>query len=191
MNKILFVNACTRLEQSRTNCFAQYVLKHLDGKIEEVDLTKENIQPLNYETLKKRDNLVFKGVFSDIMFRYAKQFSKADIIVVAAPFWDLSFPAILKIYFESVNVCGVTFKYTPEGIPQGLCNAKQLFYVATSGGPLIEDYGFGYVKSLAQTFYGIKDVRLFKAENLDIVGNDVNAILEEAKNKIKINFIKE
>ncbi len=186
MNKILFVNACTRLEQSRTNCLAQYVLKHLNGEIEEVDLSKENIQPLNYETLKKRDNLVSKGDFSDTMFRYAKQFSKADIIVVAAPFWDLSFPAILKIYFEAVNVCGVTFKYTPEGIPQGLCNAKQLFYVVTSGGPLIEDYGFGYVKSLAQTFYGIEDVRLFKAENLDIVGNDASAILEEAKKEIEL-----
>ncbi len=31
------------------------------------------------------------------MFLYAKDFAESDIIVIAAPYWDLSFPSILKV----------------------------------------------------------------------------------------------
>ena len=30
-------------------------------------------------------------------------------IVVAAPFWDLSVPAVLKVYIENISADGVTF----------------------------------------------------------------------------------
>ena len=64
---------------------------------------------------------------------------------------------------------GITFKYSPEGIPIGLCKAKKLIYVTTAGGPIISDeLGFGYVKALAENFYGIKDVSQVKKEFLDI-----------------------
>ena len=101
--------------------------------------------------------------------------------MIAAPFWDLSFPAVLKQYFEQINVIGVTFRYTPQGVPEGLCRAGRLTYVTTAGGEFVpEDYGFGYVKALAQTFYGIPDVRLIKAVGLDLVGADPEAILNAA-----------
>ena len=38
--------------------------------------------------------------FSHEMFRYAKAFAEADEILIAAPFWDLAFPAILRNYIE-------------------------------------------------------------------------------------------
>lgn len=101
--------------------------------------------------------------------------------MVAAPYWDMSFPAILKAYFEQINVIGVTFKYSDKGIPVGLCRAKRLTYVTTAGGPIFSDeYGFGYVKALAQGFYGINEVCLVKAEGLDEIGVDVDEILEKA-----------
>ena len=37
-------------------------------------------------------------------------------------------------YFEQINVLGITFVYTPEGYPKGLCRAKALYYVTTAGG---------------------------------------------------------
>jgi FMN-dependent NADH-azoreductase len=81
---------------------------------------------------------------------------------------------------------GITFRYTPEGIPQGLCHAKRLTYITTAGGNFFpEEYGFGYVKALAQSFYGIHTVNLIKAVGLDIVGADVNAIMEAAKKEIE------
>ena len=61
------------------------------------------------------------------MFELARQFAAADQIVIAAPYWDLSFPAALKQYFEQINVLGITFAYTPEGVPKGLCRARKLY----------------------------------------------------------------
>lgn len=52
--------------------------------------------------------------------RLAEQFAQADEIVVAAPYWDLSFPSILKVYLERVCVTGITFHYV-ENREEGLC----------------------------------------------------------------------
>ena len=102
--------------------------------------------------------------------------------MIAAPYWDLSFPAALKQYFEQINVLGITFRYTPEGFPAGLCRAGRLYYVTTAGGSYVpEDFGFGYVKALAQDFYGIPEVRLVKAVGLDLDGADPAAIMQAAE----------
>ncbi|MBQ7193498.1 MAG: NAD(P)H-dependent oxidoreductase [Synergistaceae bacterium] len=114
-------------------------------------------------------------------------FASADEIVIAAPYWDLSFPASLKNYVEAINVVGLTFGYGEDGRPYGLCRAKRLVYVTTAGGPILnEAYGYGYVRELAQGFYGIPEVVLVKAEGLDIVGADVEGILGEAVRGLKI-----
>ncbi|MGN0989033.1 MAG: NAD(P)H-dependent oxidoreductase [Eubacteriales bacterium] len=36
------------------------------------------------------------------MFSYAKQFESVDVIVIFAPYWNLSFPASLKTYIENI-----------------------------------------------------------------------------------------
>ena len=66
MKKILFVNACVR-PQSRTNVLAKYLLDKLDGQTEELDLGKEDIEPLNLERLEKRDLYISNKDFSDDM----------------------------------------------------------------------------------------------------------------------------
>ena len=119
------------------------------------------------------------------MFGLARQFSKAETIVIAAPYWDLSFPAMLKQYLELVNVVGVTFKYSEDGFPIGLCRADRLFYVLTAGGHYVpEEFGFGYVKALAQQYYGIPDVLKIEAVGFDIAGADVGLIIKTAENKL-------
>jgi len=181
---ILFVNACVR-PQSRTKRLADEILKKLSGNIKEVNLEKENPIPLNREALERRTKLSSEGLFDDPMFHFAKDFAKADKIVIAAPFWDLSFPALLKCYIEQINIIGLTFAYGHDGKPYGLCQADELIYITTSGGTISDDSaGFGYIKSLAQNFYGIKNVSCIKAENLDIIGADVESILDTAKKEI-------
>ena len=163
---ILFINACVR-ENSRTLVLAKNFLKDLNGEIIEIDLNAAEIEPLNRSGLERRESLISTGKFEDPMFQYAKQFASADEIVVAAPFWDLSFPAKLKIYIEQITVSGITFKYT-DGRPEGLCAAKKLTYVTTSGGPIFEDFGYTYVKTLAKNFYGIENTQAIRAMNLDV-----------------------
>lgn len=182
--KTLFINACVRPE-SRTKILADYVLGKINGDIEEVNLEKENIQPLNYETMLARDKMIKNPESSGYMLNYAKQFAGADTIVIAAPYWDLAFPAMLKNYLEAVTVQGVTFRYNDEGIPQGLCKAQRVIYVMTAGGPCEGfNFGFDYVKGLCQMLYGISDVKCFKAEMLDVIGMDVEAIINKTKEEI-------
>lgn len=169
----LFINACIR-PQSRTLKLAKELLVKLEKETgapaEVLNLEKEHITPLTVEQLHKRDNALENGDFSDPYFRYAKQFAEADIIVMAGPYWDLSFPALVKLYFEATSVCGITFRYTPEGYPQGLCKAKKFYYVTTSGGFIGDlDFGFQYAKALTTKLYGIPDVECIRKEGLDIV----------------------
>lgn len=180
--KILFVNACVRAE-SRTKILADYLLKKLGGQVTEINLNKDLPEPFDEKMLIKRNALIKEGNFDDKMFLYAKQFARADVIVIAAPFWDFSFPALFKTFVEHVNVSEIVFKYTATGI-QTLCKAETLYYVTTMGGYNPTDFGFGYVKALCDALYGIKDVRLIKAEGLDIAGHDAKAILSAAKKEI-------
>lgn len=182
MKKILFINACVR-KNSRTVSLAQCILDKLNGEICEINLEQENLKPLDGNVLGKRERLVSENDFSDGMFRYAKEFAAADTIVIAAPYWDLAFPALLKIYLEQITVSGITFRYA-KGIPQGMCRAKRMIYVTTAGGIIYDNFGFEYVKALAQKLYGIGEVLFFKAENLDIDGNDVTELIDKAKNRI-------
>ena len=179
-NKILFINACIRPE-SRTAELSRHLLNRLDGEITEVNLYKEAFSPLCEEEIKKRALHDISGE----EFECARQFSKADIIVIGAPFWDLSFPAALKLYFENVTVSGITFEYSEEGRPVGKCRAKKLYYITTSGGFIgNNNFGFDYVKALAENFFGINDISFYSAEGLDIFGADVKEIMEESKKKI-------
>ena len=180
MEHILLVNACPR-EGSRTMELTRHLLEKLEGDVEELAIFEENLLPLNGKTLALRDKLTAAGSFDHPIFKYARQFAAADTIVIAAPFWDLSFPSALKVWLEYVMARGVTFCYTPEGIPQGLCKAKRLFYVSTAGGPVLPTHlGFSYVDALAKAYFGIAETACFSAENLDIVGADVQAILAKA-----------
>lgn len=65
-------------------------------------------------------------------------------------------------------------------------DAKKLYYVTTAGGPLDERFGYGYIKTLALDYFGIKETSLIKAEMLDILGNDSEKILKEAILDIKL-----
>ena len=181
-DKILFINACVRPE-SRTMKLSRHLLNRLDGEITEIDLYKEELLPLDNKEIEKR---AMHDISSE-EFKYAKQFSKADVIVIGAPFWDLSFPAVLKLYFENVTVSGITFEYSEKGRPVGKCRAKKLYYITTSGGYIgNNNFGFDYVKALAENFFGINDISFYSAEGLDIFGADVKSIMDEAKERISI-----
>ena len=181
---ILFLNACVRTE-SRTKRLADALLALLGGEVCELRLEDLAFPKTDEAFLRRRDGLIAARRFDDSSFALARQFAAAEQIVIAAPYWDLSFPAALKQYFEIINVLGLTFQYTPEGTPLGLCRAKRLWYVTTAGGTFVpEEYGFGYVKALAESFYGIRDVRQVRALGLDIDGADSEDILRRAVERL-------
>ena len=177
---ILLINACVR-KQSRTKRLTDSLLAEWSEPVTEIRLEEVDFPAVNEDFLARRDKLIAEEAFSDPMFDLANQFAAADRIVIASPYWDLSVPASLKQYFEQINVLGITFRYTPQGIPQGLCKASELYYVTTAGGQYVpEEFGFGYVKALAQNFYGISRVTQLRAVGLDLDGADPEAILKES-----------
>ena len=179
----LLIDACVRRD-SRTRRLTDCLLSRLGGAVTELRLAELDFEKTDEAFLRRRDDLIAAERFDDPAFALARQFAAAERIVIAAPYWDLSFPAALKQYFEHINVLGLTFRYTPEGTPVGLCRAKRLYYVTTAGGAFVpEEFGFGYVKALAQGFYGIDDVRLLQAVGLDIDGADPEAILARAMDR--------
>ena len=184
---ILYIDASVRPD-SRTKRLAHHFFKgieELNANVKEVILSNECIPPLNRESLEHRTRLSEEQNFDEPIFHYAKEYASADMIVIAAPYWDLSFPATLKTYIEAINVVGLTFVYNDEGQPIGLCKAKKLVYITTAGGKIISDeYGFGYIKELAQKFHGIKDIEYIKAEELDIIGAEIENIINKSEKKI-------
>ncbi|MBE6686799.1 MAG: ACP phosphodiesterase [Ruminococcaceae bacterium] len=180
--KILYINAAVR-ENSRTKLLTDYLISCLEGDVTELVLEDTEIRALDKISLCQREALPENTI--DI--KYARQFAEADIIVIAAPFWDYSFPALLKDYIERINVLGVTFYYE-NGFPVGCCKAKKLYYVSTSGGVFVPDYGYDYIKRLANDFYGIKDCSCIYAEKLDMPGYDAEEIIRNAKKHIDLLF---
>jgi len=185
---ILLIDACVRPE-SRTRPLAQQLAQRLaaqtDDAVETLHLYEAGLPAMDEATLAHRSACCTTGDFSKPYFRFAKQFAAADRIVIAAPFWDLSFPAALKQYIEAICITGLTFRYSEAGIPIGLCRAQKLYYVTTAGGPIFEPaFGYGYIQMLAQAMFGIPECACLKAENLDIVGSDVDAILAQARAEI-------
>jgi hypothetical protein len=56
-----------------------------------------------------------------------------------------------------------------------------LTYVTTSGGPIFDDFGYPYVKTLAQRFYGIERTEAVRAMNLDVEMISPEEVLEKAE----------
>ena len=182
MKNILCINACVR-KNSRTKRFCDSLLPLISGKdgiVTELVLDKEGILPLDGDRLSLRDTLTRGAAFDDAVFRYARQFAAAEEIVIAAPFWDLSYPALLKIYLENVSCVGVTFRYNENGIPTGLCRARRLSFITTAGGAYDPRFGFWNIRSLCQGMFGIPEVLDFHADMLDVDGFDPEKRLDAA-----------
>lgn len=181
---ILFVDGSCR-DDSRTNALAEYYLNKCDDEIIRLDLSKEDILPLNKDTLALRNDLISRQEFDHEIFRYARLLKKTDTLVIAAPYYDLSFSANIKAFIEAINIVGYTFAYDSNDNPYSLCHINKLVYFTTAGGPILSDeYGYGYVKAMFREFYEVKEFEYIKAEKLDLVGSDPEKIMAEAYQKI-------
>ena len=190
MRKILYVNACVKRDiASRTDRLAQaYLNKCLESQdcsLSIVNLEETVMFPLSGKSLAEREKAIENNDFSGSAFELARNFAAADEVVIAAPYWDMSFPASLKLYIEQLCINKLTFCYDEMGRPRGLTNIKKAVYLTTSGG-YIGDYNFGfdYIKGVFSTLFGIADISFYSAEGFDIVGNDPEQILADTIEKM-------
>lgn len=184
MKELLFVDCCIRGSQSRTAELARAFFGAVDETayhVTRLDLIAQDLKPLVGEFLDSRQVLLAQGRLDHPRFRFAHQFARADLVVVAAPFWDLTYPALLKLYIENVSVDGITFGCNAQGI-YGKCRGKKLVFLTTRGGyyegsPL--EQGSRSMEALSR-FFGFGSYACVAADGLDAEGADSHAILDEA-----------
>jgi len=183
VKKALFVDCCIRDNESRTRELADAFLSGLSGyAVDRLFLPEENLSCFTGAYFAQRERLVAARAFDHPRFRYARQFAEADLIVIAAPFWDLSFPALLKVYIEQISVDGITFTTGDSGLV-GLCRASGMVFLTTRGGFYTGDpmeMGSRYLEAM-HAFFGIGRYDCVAADGMDVAGFDGKASLERAK----------
>lgn len=190
MKTLLWVNACMRgAGVSRTYDLCQAFLTawtaaHPDGRVVQRDLTEAQLPILTAQLTRKRDAVMAAGELDAPLLAAAREFAAADEILIGAPYWDLAFPAALKVYLEWVSTLGITFHYTEQGSCEGLCRAEHLLYVTTSGGVIGErNFGFDYVRGLSGML-GIDRTQCVAAEQLDVQGGPGEEQLRLAREQL-------
>ena len=185
MTHLLFIDACPRgAGVSRSLALGEAFLQALlrlrpDTEVVRHTLNDLRLAALDGEALARREALIEARAWEDAMCAQARAFAEADEIVVAAPYWDLMFPAALKVYIEHIFVREMTFVYRDDR-PVGLCRARRAAFFTTAGSPMgAKAFGVAYLRA-ALSMLGVRGFDSVEAEGLDIVTNDARALMEQA-----------
>lgn len=185
MEKILFINACYNYDKSRTMYLTNAIFKkfNIDEKFdfEEVKLKDLHLLPLSEEKLKIRFDLTNKHLFDMDMLTYSKKILSADIVVIAAPFYDFSYPSILKLFIENVSVPNLMYTYTKDGY-EGFARGRKFIYITTRGSELPDSEDSGYL-NLDRMFklFGFKESQLISFGGTDFYSEPYKKIDEMVK----------
>ena len=169
MKKLVVIDACIRGEESRTRRIAEPIIEALSKRYEitRFDLTQMDIRPLTPATYAERA----AGQVPAWAVEAAKAVAEADRIVVAAPFWDMSFPAIVKVFFEHISLFDITF--TDNGRTcVGKCKCEKVMYITTRGMNIptgdAREQGSSYLHALSE-LWDLGTVLTVAAWNMDYV----------------------
>lgn len=179
MPKLLYLTANTKSEAESTSktvgrALVNALLRHNPGlEVDELDLYDTHLPKPKGEYFEgrsallcaeKRESLPKKAQEElTAMETLCEQFKAADIIILACPMWNVSFPAPVKAYFDCVIQVGKTISFD-GGMPHGLLHDKQrsFVYVQSSGAkvPLLLrptlNRGLNYIKDMVHLM-GVSD----------------------------------
>lgn len=169
MKKLVFINACIRKENSKTLCIAKALLESLKDRyiITEIDLTDKAILPITSDLFLERGQ---NGISPNDRI-IGQTVASADRIVIAAPFWDMSFPSILKAFFEHISFPDITFENNIDGTTKGICKCQKVLYVTTRGMNIPTDsyldQGTPYIRALCW-LWGLGELLTVAAYGTDV-----------------------
>ena len=172
-----------------------------DFKVEEGDLYKEHIPRLEYQYFKDRNCVISEEEAKKLPEKDQKeirkirdlcdQFISAQMYVIAAPMWSLSFPAPLKEYIDCIVQEEKTISFEKGKKPKGLLDDKEraVVYIQSSGGNIpwildpIMDKGENYVAQIMKAM-GIKNVQELKVDATGTTEEERENAIREAEEKI-------
>ena len=179
----------------------KFLERNGDFKVEEVDLYKEHIPRLEYQYFKDRNCVITEEDAKKLPEKDQKeirkirdlcdQFISAQLYVIAAPMWSLSFPAPLKEYIDCIVQEEKTISFEKGKKPKGLLDDKEraVVYIQSSGGNIpwildpIMDKGENYVAQIMKAM-GIKNVQELKVDATGTTEEERENAIREAEEKI-------
>ena len=179
----------------------KFLERNGDFKVEEVDLYKEHIPRLEYQYFKDRNCVISEEEAKKLPEKDQKeirkirdlcdQFISAQMYVIAAPMWSLSFPAPLKEYIDCIVQEEKTISFEKGKKPKGLLDDKEraVVYIQSSGGNIpwildpIMDKGENYVAQIMKAM-GIKNVQELKVDATGTTEEERENAIRDAEEKI-------
>ena len=166
MKKLMVIDCCMR-EGSRTARILNPVIDALSSRydVERVRVEDLHLTAVDSRVLEERAS----GYVPDEIVAISRRLASATRIVIAAPFWDMSFPAALKVFFENMSLFNITFADDGEKCV-GLCSCERVLYITTRGmnihtGDALEQ-ATPYIKAIS-SLWGLGEVKTIAAENMD------------------------
>ncbi|HBL07378.1 MULTISPECIES: NAD(P)H-dependent oxidoreductase [unclassified Clostridium] len=206
MKKLLYITVNSKPEElsaSKTvgRAFVnKFLEKHKEFILEELDLYQCHIPRLEYEYFEKRNCMIKEEDFSKLnekqqeevhkIVKLVDQFKEADLYVIAAPMWSLSFPAPLKEYIDCIVMDGKTIKIS-ENKMEGLLNDKPraMVYIQSSGASIpwmlrsIFNKGLDYVRDIMK-YIGIKKFEELLVDGTGFTEEERREAIEEANKEV-------
>lgn len=188
------------------NSKTKILVDHLTAKIKQADPAGAiTVRDLGAQPVPYFDGTTVGALFTPADARSAAQkevaaFSdslvaelfEADRIVFAVPVYNFNLPAQLKSYIDYVSRAGVTFRYTAEGVPEGLLKGKEVIVLSARGGKAEGTPGDTLTPYLTQIlgFLGLSGISFIAAEGMAMGPEAAAAGLEQAKARIDALAIK-
>ncbi len=206
MKKLLYITVNSKPEElsaSKTvgrTFVNKFLENHKDFTLEELDLYQCHIPRLEYEYFEKRNCMIKEQDFSKLnekqqeevhkIVKLVDQFKEADLYVIAAPMWSLSFPAPLKEYIDCIVMDGKTINIS-ENKMEGLLNDKPraMIYIQSSGAPIpwmlrsIFNKGLDYVRDIMK-YIGIKKFEELLVDGTGFTEEERREAIEDANKEV-------
>lgn len=122
----------------------EYKANNATDEVVHIDLFKENIPQIDADVFSGWEKLGTGSKFEDLteqeqskvarLGQLNEQFITADKYVFVTPFWNFSYPPVMKAYLDAVSVAGKSFKYGENGQPIGLLTDKKAVHIQARGG---------------------------------------------------------
>ena len=206
MKKLLYISVNSKpedLSASKTvarKFINRFLEKNKDFQVEEIDLYKEHIPRLEYQYFEKRNCIVNEDDAKELSDKersevqrireLCDQFISANVYVIAAPMWSLSFPAPLKEYIDCIMQDEKTIKFEGKKIEPLLDDKpRTMVYIQSSGANIpwllkpIMNKGLNYVEDVIK-FMGIKKFEELLVEGTGFTPEEQKEAIEKACEKI-------
>lgn len=206
MKKLLYISVNSKPEElsaSKTvarKFISKFIEENKDFIVEELDLYKEHIPRLEYQYFEKRNCIIDENDAKKLDDKDQKevqrirelcdQFVSANVYVISAPMWSLSFPAPLKEYIDCIIQDQKTISFD-SGKPEGLLNDKDrtLVYIQSSGGNIpwilkpVMNKGINYIENIIK-FMGIKKFEELLVDGTGYTKEDLDEAIDKGIEKI-------